>query len=92
MSVRDTLALEMRVALSRKAQPIWFRVLKWALLIGAGSYLWRGPYFWWCLGGAAALGVGLHLMWRSKTRVWTRPWGGWNDLDAARGERAGSKR
>jgi hypothetical protein len=39
---------EMRVAFSRKAQPIWFRVVKW------------------------------------KTKGWTQPWGGWNDLDAGR--------
>ena len=26
--------------------------------------------------------VGLHLLWRSKTKVWTQPWRGWNDVDA----------
>jgi len=36
MSVRDALLLEARVAFSRKAQPIWFRVLKWAIAIGVG--------------------------------------------------------
>jgi hypothetical protein len=34
MSLRDALMLEARVALSRQAQPIWFRVLKWAIAIG----------------------------------------------------------
>ena len=41
MSVRDALMLEARVAFSRKAQPIWFRVLKWAIAIGVGWYFWR---------------------------------------------------
>jgi hypothetical protein len=34
MSVRDALMLELRVALSRMAQPVWFRVLKWTIAIG----------------------------------------------------------
>ena len=42
--MRDALMLEARVAFSRKAQPIWFRVLKWAIAIGVGWYLWRDPH------------------------------------------------
>jgi hypothetical protein len=74
--------LELRVALSRMAQPVWFRVLKWTIAIGVGTYLWRGPYFWGWLGGALGLGVTVHLVWRSKTKVWTQAWGGWNDHGA----------
>ena len=84
MSLRDTVALELRVALSRTAQPIWVRILKWTVIVSAVVYFWRAPYFWWWVGGLAALAVSLHLLWRTKTRRWTQPWRGWNDLAAAR--------
>ena len=87
MSVRDALMLELRVAFSRKAQPIWFRVLKWTVVLAVGAFLWRGSHFWWWLGGALGLGLTLHLVWRWKTKRWTRAWGGWSDLDTARGSR-----
>jgi hypothetical protein len=88
MSFREALALEMRVAFSRNAQPVWFRVLKWIVLVAVGWSLWGGPYFWWCASAALVLALTLHLLWRSKTKVWTQPWGGWSDLDGARGDRS----
>jgi hypothetical protein len=88
MSSRDTLATEARVAFSRGAQPHWFRVAKWIAIIAAVRYLWGQPSFWWWVGGASVLALTLHLLWRVKTRAWTQPWGGWDDVDTAqRGRR-----
>ena len=84
MSIRETIALELRVALSRTAQPVWFRVVKWMLIVSAAFYFWRAPQFWWSVTGLFGLAVGLHLLWRTKTRRWTQPWGGWNDVAAVR--------
>jgi hypothetical protein len=28
----------------------------------------------------------LHFIWRWKTKGWTQPWGGWNDLEAGNKE------
>jgi hypothetical protein len=47
MSARQGLKREMRVAFSRRAQPVWFRILKWAIAITATVLFWRRPYFWW---------------------------------------------
>ena len=44
---RQALMLELRVAFSRKGQPIWFRVLKWMVLLLVGAYLGRGSHVWW---------------------------------------------
>ena len=85
MSVRDTLMLELRVAFSPRAQPVWFRVLKWTITIGLAWYFWRDPRFWWGLAGALVLAMTAHFVWRAKTRRWTKPWGGWNDVESARG-------
>jgi hypothetical protein len=83
VGMRSALRRELRVALSQKAQPVWFRITKWVALIGLTVALWRTPYLWWWLGGALTLGLAVHFLWRWKTRAWTQPWGGWNDLEAA---------
>jgi hypothetical protein len=84
VSFREAVALELRVALSRNAQPVWFRVVKWTLIITAFVSYREAPNFWWWFAGVACLAVGVHLLWRTKTRRWTRPWGGWNDVAATR--------
>ena len=86
MSLGRTMKREVRVALSRRAQPVWFRVLKWVIALAAGFLLWPTPYFWPSLIGALALSLTLHLVWRWKTKAWTEPWGGWNDVEAGRTE------
>jgi len=73
---------EFRVAFSRRAQPAWLRVTKWAVLIGVAILLRPTPYFWLWVGGVPALGLVVHLFFRWKTKGWTRAWGGWNDLGA----------
>jgi hypothetical protein len=82
-SARKAVRREVRVALSRRAQPIWFRILKWVILIVVGVMLWRTPYFWFCLLGALVLSLTLHFTWRWKTKGWTQPWGGWDDVETA---------
>ena len=81
MSLRDAIALELRVALSPRAQPVWFRVLKWTLIIIAAWYFRDAQYFWSWVLALFLFALGLHLLWRSKTKVWTQPWRGWNDVD-----------
>jgi membrane-bound metal-dependent hydrolase YbcI (DUF457 family) len=82
MSV-STVKREIRIALSRKAQPLWFRIAKWLVILALTAAFWREPRFWWCLLAALCVAVALHLFWRYKTRGWTQPWGGWNDVETA---------
>ena len=83
-TLSSALRREFRVALSLRAQPLWFRISKWVVFLTLGVLLWRQPFFWWCVLAAASLGLSLHFFYRWKTHAWTRPWGGWNDLAAAR--------
>lgn len=83
-SVASALRREARVALSLRAQPLWFRITKWAVFLALAALFWRQPFFWWCVLAVAALGLSLHLFYRWKTGGWTRPWGGWDDLAAGR--------
>ena len=84
MPVRKALQRELRVATSLRAQPLWFRVVKWVVAVVAIAMLWRSPYFWWWIAGATALSVTVHLIWRWKTKGWTQPWFGWHDVEAGK--------
>jgi hypothetical protein len=83
----NLLRIELSVAFSRRGQPVWFRVTKWIVAIGLGWLLWGTPYLWWVIAGASSAALSLHLLWRRKTNRWTRPWGGWTDVDPSRGSR-----
>jgi hypothetical protein len=82
--MRETIRRELRVAFSRRAQPAWFRVSKWIVLGALTFAFWRKPAYWRTLCAILPLALFLHLVYRHKTRCWTQPWGGWNDLDAAK--------
>jgi len=75
---------ELRVACSRHAPPVWFRILKWTCVLVGIALFHDRCWFWWTLAGLATAGISRHLLYRRKTNVWTRAWGGWNDLDAGR--------
>jgi hypothetical protein len=86
MTVGKALKREVRVAFSRRAQPIWFRILKWTIIVTVSASLWRSRFFWlWILGGLG-LGLTIHFIWRWKTKGWTQPWIGWNDVETANRE------
>lgn len=52
---------EFRVAFSRKVQPIWFRILKWVLIVATFILFRHQPHFWFWVLGVAVLAVALHL-------------------------------
>ena len=76
--------LELRVAFSKHSQPLWFRVLKWSFLLSVVSWLWPTRWLWPALLGLLTVGLAVHFFYRWKTRAWTRPWGGWDDLTVGR--------
>ena len=83
---KQALLRETRVALSLRAQPLWFRILKWIAIIAYIAAFHDRAWFWLVLAGCFAAALAVHFLYRWKTRTWTRPWGGWNDLAAGRSE------
>jgi len=83
-NLAHTLRREARVAFSRRAQPVWFRILKWTCILVGVVLFHDRRWFWWTLTGLATAGFFVHLLYRWKTKTWTRAWGGWNDLEAGR--------
>jgi hypothetical protein len=85
--MRESIEREVRVAFSPRAQPVWFRIAKWLVFLVVSAVLLRTGYLLqWLLGATLATlaGLGMHFLWRWKTQGWTRAWGGWTDVEAAR--------
>jgi hypothetical protein len=81
----NVIKTELRVAFSRKAQPVWFRIIKWVVFLSVTRRLRTTKWFRVWIAGAALAGLVVHFTYRWKTQGWSRPWGGWNDVEAGRG-------
>ncbi len=82
--VRDLVRREWRVMFSRKRSPLPLRLAKWIVFLGIARRLYGTRWFKiWVLGLPLA-GVATHLLYRHGTRAWTRPWGGWKDIESAK--------
>lgn len=75
---------EFRVAFACRAQPVWFRVVKWVFILTGVALYHDRSWFWWTSASLGVVMLVLHFIYRQKTRVWTRAWSGWNDLEAGR--------
>jgi hypothetical protein len=82
-TVSEAIRRELRVVGSRNRSPLPLRLAKWALFLAITRRLYGTRWFRvWVLGLPLA-GLATHLLYRHETRGWTRPWGGWKDLEAA---------
>ncbi len=80
----ETVERELRVAFSKERSPIPFRIAKWILVLAVARRLYGTRWFWAWVAGLPLAGLATHLAYRHKTRGWTRPWGGWQDVEAGR--------
>ncbi len=77
MDWKETISREFKVAFSLGSQPLWFRILKWIVII-ALLYFLNDYVAWWILFTVLAfLGLLLHFYYRSKTNGWTKSYGAW---------------
>jgi hypothetical protein len=84
----EAIQKELRVVGSRNRSPLPLRIAKWALFLAISRRLYGTRWFWvWVLGLPLA-GLATHLLYRHMTHGWTRPWGGWKDLEAANPKKA----
>jgi len=77
MPFNKTIKRELEVAFSKKAQPVWVRVLKYVLL-GVIVYLfWGSNLLWIILIALFACALLVHFWVRYKTHGWTQSYGLW---------------
>ena len=75
---------ELRVVFSKKRSPIPLRVAKWVAVLAVAWRLYGTKWFWTWLLGLPLAGLATHLLYRRKTRRWSKPWGGWKDVQTGR--------
>jgi hypothetical protein len=78
MSAQKIIKRELEVAFSRKAQPIWMRILKYVLLGAVVYFFWESSLFWIILTVLFIGALATHFWVRYKTRGWTQSYGLWN--------------
>ena len=74
---------ELRVVSSRNRPPLPLRIAKWALFLVITPWLYGTRWFWAWVFGLPLAGLATHVLYRHKTHGRTRPWGGWQDVEAA---------
>jgi hypothetical protein len=89
-SLRASLRRELRVAFSLKLQPLWFRICKWIVAIAFVWWIWNSRWFWYIVIPMSVAAITIHLLYRWKTQAWSRPWGGWKDVETAYPQSQGS--
>jgi hypothetical protein len=74
---------ELRVAFSSRAQPVWFRIIKWACIFVAAMLFHNQCRFWWTFAGLAAMGNVVALFLSLENQRLDPHVGGWNGLGRA---------
>jgi hypothetical protein len=87
-TLAGTVRREIRVVLSRNRSPLPLRVAKLVLFALVTCRLYGTRWFRAWVFGLPVAGLATHLLYRHKTRGWTRPWGGWRDVESARQKEA----
>jgi hypothetical protein len=83
-----TIRREIRVVLSRNRSPLTLRVAKLVLFALVTRDLYGTRWFRAWVFGLPPAGLATHLLYRHMTRGWTKPWGGFRDVEAARQKEA----
>lgn len=78
MPLKHALKRELEVAFSKHAQPVWFRIVKYMIIITLVYFLWGSRWLWITLLILLGPSVALHLWYRHKTEGWTKSYGGWD--------------
>ena len=76
----NTLRREVQVAFSPNVQPMWFRLVKWGVILLVTARYRQRRWFPYAVSIALVLALSLHMGYRWKTHGWTQAWGGWDDV------------
>jgi hypothetical protein len=83
VTLSETVQKELRVVSSSNRSPLSLRIAKWALFLAITRRLYGTKWFRVSVFGLPLAGLATHFLYRHKTHGWTRPWGGWKDVEAA---------
>jgi hypothetical protein len=78
MSLKRMIRRELEVAFSKHAQPAWFRIAKYIVLITTIWFFRGSRTFWIIFFILLFLAMCLHFWYRYKTNGWRKSYGLWN--------------
>jgi hypothetical protein len=79
-----SLRRELRLVLSRDRSPLPLRIAKLAVFAVVARGLYGTRWFRAWVIGLPIAGLATRLLYRHMTNGWTRPWGGWKDVETGR--------
>ena len=68
---------EFEVIFSLKSMPLRLRLFRICIAIFVGYLIWNTDWFWPVVLAVLSLGGIIHMVYRKKTKVWTKSWGIW---------------
>ena len=77
MSFTKILKREAEVAFSKQAQPVWFRILKYSIVLLLIYFFRQSKLFWIIFFIVCVSALLLHFWVRYKTNGWTKSYGLW---------------
>ena len=77
MPLSPVICRELEVAFSKRSQPVWFRIVKYIIIVILVYLLWGSRWFWIVFGILFVLSLMLHFWYRYKTEGWTKSYGMW---------------
>jgi hypothetical protein len=80
----ESIKRELRVIQNNNGSPVLQRIIKWAIFLSVARKL-RGTRWFlaWAL-GLPMTGLAVHMFYRHKTDAWTKPWGGFKDVQGSK--------
>ncbi|EMY79764.1 hypothetical protein LEP1GSC060_0910 [Leptospira weilii serovar Ranarum str. ICFT] len=78
MSFFKAVRREVEVAFSKNAQPPWFRIFKYVMLVCILYFFWESGFLGPLLLFILVVSLSLHVWFRYKTGGWTKSYGLWN--------------
>ena len=80
----ESIKRELRVIRNNNGSPVVQRIIKWAIFISVARKLRGSRWFRAWVGGLPIMGIAVHMFYRHKTDAWTKPWGGFKDVQGSR--------
>jgi hypothetical protein len=78
MPINKAIRREIEVAFSKHAQPAWFRIAKYIVLVTVIYFFWESRLFWIIFLVLLAFAMCLHFWYRYKTDGWRKSYGMWD--------------
>ena len=79
----ESIRRELRVIRNNKRSPVLQRIIKWAICLCVSRKLRGTRWFRAWVFGLPITGIVVHMFYRHKTDAWTKPWGGFKDVQGS---------